>query len=570
MQSLYEIWSRVIENLKNSFSEDYMDLWISGLRLDVLNSRVAVVVGREDFKCEFVKDNCIQAIEQALEEIIGYHIDVVVLSEENGLPDLTPYEDDSFVVYDDKSETEPKTKDNQKSKKGFFAYLKRPFSYIFRITEDINTYYGEDPLFKKTLVVILKLYKVIIVVLLISAIFLGGYFWNDSKNNASLIMSLNYEESAKGLNPNSTRFNIYEVKSKDVISQMLCYFGMEDSPEMIKKIEKGISIKPCNLKEFRTESYYFTTSYSINLKKPAEIKDVTAAEMLTYLNKAYKDKFYSSYTENRSILSFDIDQFDESEYLTISDLLNLKAQQLSKYLNMRKKQSKTFSDSLTGETFSSLNEKIDNFCNYDIVGYRSYVLETGISNNKVHYVRTLDYQNLMNKVDYDKSFASYDVRYDGISIYDESMISIVMIPTIDYEHKSYYMSKTKTGMDNMANQADNFLTTAQNIAKTIEVNNDTIAKINAGHNAKSDIDKANVMIVDMQNKLAKISEEIEHLDKEYIAYRTNDYITIKRDSPSISDNIQLSNLIVILAVLAFAMFALIFSRMKYLNRGDKK
>lgn len=444
------------------------------------------------------------------------------------------------------------------------------FSPVIKVTDNVNKYYGDQTLLKKTLISAIKLHKLLVPGIVILLVFFGIFFWVQSDNTATMIMSLNYEESAKGLNPNGTRFNIYEVKSEDVIRQVLYYFGMDEKSVDIKSISDGITITPLNVKEFDSEDYYINTSYRIKLKKPDSIKDVTAKQMLTYLNKAFKDKFYSNYAENRSILSFDINQFDESEYNTIADLLSLKANQLSKYLNMRKKQSKTFAEETTGETFISMSEKINNFCDYDIAKYRSFVLESGLSHNKVHYVRTLDYKNLMNGIEYDKNMESYNVRYDGISIYDESMISIVMIPTIDYEHKNYYMSKTKTGMDSMASQADNFLETAQATAKKIEDNNDIIKKMNAGINAPTDIDKANKMIVDMQNKLASISNEIEIVDKEYIAHRTNNYITIKMDNSSLKDRLQIENLIIVFVAFVAVVFGGLWLVIKRRNRGDRQ
>lgn len=467
-----------------------------------------------------------------------------------------------------------KKPDGQKKNNSAGAFIKKSIRFVLKpvmkVTDNVQEYYGTQTSFKKTFISAIKLHNILVPVLVVLLVFFGAFFWVKSSNTASMIMSLNYEESAKGLNPNGTRFNIYEVKSDDVIRQVLYYFGIDEKSVDIKSISNGITITPLNVKEFDSDDYYINTSYRIRLKKPSSIKDVTAKQMLTYLNKAYKDKFYSNYAENRAILSFDISQFDESEYNTIADLLSLKADQLSKYLNMRKKQSKTFAEATTGETFISLSEKMNNFCDYDIARYRSYVLETGLSHNKVHYVRTLDYKNLMSGIEYDKNMESYNVRYDGISLYDEAMISIVMIPTIDYEHKNYYMSKTKTGMDSMASQADNFLETAQATAKKIEDNNDIIKKVNAGKNVPTDIDKANKMIVDMQNKLASISSEIELVDKEYIAHRTNNYITLKMDNLSVKDRLQVENLIIVFVAFVVVVFGGLWLIIKRRNRGDRR
>ncbi len=52
--------------------------------------------------------------------------------------------------------------------------------------------------------------------------------------------------------------------------------------------------------------------------------------------------------------------------------------------------------------------------------------------------------------------AYYDADKKGISIYEKSMTSIMMIPTVD-EDSEYYMSRTKTAMDALARAADSAL-----------------------------------------------------------------------------------------------------------------
>lgn len=53
------------------------------------------------------------------------------------------------------------------------------------------------------------------------------FFLYRSSNTATAEMSLNYEEAANGLNPNATRFNAYNIASKEVVEDMLGYCGIK-------------------------------------------------------------------------------------------------------------------------------------------------------------------------------------------------------------------------------------------------------------------------------------------------------------------------------------------------------
>ncbi|MBQ7573396.1 MAG: hypothetical protein IJT23_03980 [Clostridia bacterium] len=441
---------------------------------------------------------------------------------------------------------------------------------LSKLLNDIESNYNDHSAIKMTLIGLFRLRIAICLSVVLVMICAACFFVMQNDSEASAQMSLNYEESAKGLNPNSTRFNTYELKSPEVVEKMLYYCGIDPETVDMDNLINSISISPTNSKGFSPDNYYIATSYKVSIKKPADIKEANADDLLAFLCKAYTDIFYSRYADNRSILDFDVEEFDDKEFLLVADLLELKAQQQSKYLNTRVKQSKTFTDGSSDDTFKSLAEAVEDFRNYDIESYRSYVLQTGIAHNKAHYTGVLDYLNLTNKIKYDKDIASYTVRYDGISLYNEAMISIVMIPTIDREKQNYYMSKTKTGMDYMASQADNFLATAQETAKKIETNSDILAKIQAGKNSDAAVKKAYKMIDDMQIKFSEMSRRIESIDKAYVKYKTKDYVTFQMKGMSLMQKIRPDLLIMLAFVLVVGAFGALWIRFKYFAGGGKR
>lgn len=449
-------------------------------------------------------------------------------------------------------------------------FFKKLFSPITKVLDGVETDFTDSSRPKKTLISMFKL-KVPICIILVVAIFASAlYFMFESNNVASTEMSLNYVESAYGLNPNSTRFNVSDIESPEVVSNMLTYCGIDPESVDLQSVIENITVTPVNNKAFseEEEAYYITSTYKITLKKPSCIKGVSTDELLTFLCKAYKDNLYMNYTENRSILEFDIEKFNDKEYLEIADLLDLKAQQLEKYLNTRVKQGKTFTDRASNETFKSLSKKLDDLRNYDISRYRSYVIESGCSHDKASYIRSLSYINRMKGITYSKDMAGYIVHNQGIKMYDEAMISVVMIPSIDESKNTYYMSKTKTGMDYMASKADSYLATAQATAKEISVNKEIMAKMNAGKNTKPEIDKADTMISKIRDKFSDLSRLIESIDKAFIKYKTKDYLTFKDTNPSIMQKFKVDSLFVIAVALVIVIYAAIWVRFRFFKGGN--
>ena len=442
-----------------------------------------------------------------------------------------------------------------------------PLADVF---EGIKTDFADRSCARKTLIACLKLKTPICIFLAVAIVVAGTYFFIKSDNTATAEMSLNYEQSANGLNPNSTRFNAYDIASQEVAKQTLAYSGIDPEKADINGMVNGISIRPTNARAFSKDDYFISTSFQITLKKPSSIKGISTHDLLNFLCKSYKDHLYSKYTENRSILDFDIDQFQDVEFLEIADLLDLKAQQIEKYLNTRVKQGKSFTEQESDETFKSLVQKVDDLREYDIAKYRAFIIEAGCSHDKVRYIKALSYTNLIKGLSYKKDMAAYLVHKSGIQMYNEAMISVVMIPSIDLAKNTYYMSKTKTAMDYMASQSDNYLATAQETAKEISVNQNTVNKMAAGANSNADIQKATNMITEIRQKFSELSRQIETVDKAYVKYKTKDYLTFKIENPSLMQKLQVTTLFELAAVLILGIYTVIWLKFRYFSGGSKE
>lgn len=408
-----------------------------------------------------------------------------------------------------------------------------------------------------------KRWYVFLAVFLVAFAALCGFHYAKSYRTASTVLSLDYEEASKGLTPSQTRFNIFEIQSGKVMERLIEYAGLEGkiTPE---ELSKCISVQATHDKSVSGNVNYISTSFVVRFTVNDAMAGRTADDMLSLLCKAYREYFVEHYGYNHSILAFDTDDLKfNDEYLLAVDLLELKCSQLEKYVQLRQWESKNYQDPDTGNSFSALEQRVNSFYTYDLARLRSYIIENGIANDKAGLVSMLDYKNRMDRLMYDKLMAAYDEDNNGIRLYDAAMSAVVMIPTQD-QTLQYYMSRTKTGMDNMALHADAQLEGAAERMEQIKYSTYLTEKLGAAVSDRKKTEKADAMIHEMEATLDKLAADIEAVDSAYTSARARNYISFSDDSTGFKDQIGLVRsilyaVLILIAILACVLLWNIFS-----------
>ena len=270
----------------------------------------------------------------------------------------------------------------------------------------------------------------ILILFLIITLSLCGFHYIRNLHTASTILSLDYEEASKGLTPNGMRFNIFEIRSVEVMERLIRYAGLEGkiTPD---ELSECISVKATHDKSVSGNVNYISTSFIVRLTNNI-IDRIKAEDLLSLLCKAYREYFVDHYGFNHTILSFNIDDLKfNDEYLMTVDLLEMKCSQLEKYVQLRNRESKNYQDPDTGISFSSLEQRLSNFYTYDLAKLRSYIIENGIANDRAGLISMLDYKIRMDSLKHNKMMAAYEEDNKGIQMYDAAMSAVVMIPTQD-------------------------------------------------------------------------------------------------------------------------------------------
>ena len=300
-----------------------------------------------------------------------------------------------------------------------------------------------------------------------------------SADSATASLSFNYSEAALGMNPNKTRFNAYEIVSDEVMERAIRRVGLQDSLTA-SQLAQCLYLSPegtgsANGSEYISTNYYL----SINTRK-LELGSRKATDLLQSVCESYREIFQSNYCDNQSLLKEKLEVTSACEpYLRLNEL-EVRAEGLNRYLNARLQENKSFTDEANPDSatnnFTTLGKKINNLVDYDLPNAMAFVIEGGVARDPSMLTSILEYKNKIDDLAMRTQQAYYDADKKGISIYEKSMTSIMMIPTVD-EDSEYYMSRTKTAMDALARAADASLADATDYQSEIVSTNYVIQKI---------------------------------------------------------------------------------------------
>ena len=405
--------------------------------------------------------------------------------------------------------------------KGLRRFFKRSDEKFTNVNlEDAN-------IFKRILFIVLSNIKTIVVLMCVFVFISLIVTYTGSFNKKSVVLSLNYEEASKGQNPNLTRYNVYELKSDRVMERVISNAGLQDvltPTELSEHIDIAENSSGKTIDPNDSSTYYISTSYTVSYRMNREIKNISVDDMMTLICKSYNDMFHEENVGTKSVLKYDLGDIEGKEYIEIAKLFTNKSDQMLRYIQQRIEENATYRSDITGQSFQTIKKMIQNVQNYSIKKYSAFVLESGLSRNKDHYIRTLNYKNDMLNINYQKFMIDYNVRKQQVQDYDSAMIGTVMVPSIN-EKQEYYMSRTNTGTDYLTKEADYSLSQGNAVDRDIIDNNDIIAKVNASTADEESYKKADELIKTVDEELKQVANTADTTDKEYIKHTTKDYLT---------------------------------------------
>lgn len=403
-------------------------------------------------------------------------------------------------------------------------------------------------------------YKIAAVCLVLAlALSITNYYKSSSRASANI--SLNYAEASLGLNPNRTRFDINEFKSTAVMERAIQKAGLSDdvSPDKLASCISLSAVDPVNAS---SSSDYINTTYHISFVNHLGIKNPDTATLFQILCSTYKDYFMENYGDNQGLLTNEFPDFFEDEPFLRLKSLSMRAEQINRYVSARVRENESYTDEESGQSFLMISKELQNVIDYDIPTINSFILKSGLAQNRDRLISTLNYKVKIEDLEYQRQMAFYNSDKNGINLYDRAMSAIVMIPTID-EMNEFYMSKTKIAIDKMAKSADSCLEEATSYQSEIEDTKYIISSMRTGGDAQR-MEKVTNMLDNLSDNINTILENLRTVDASFIKYKTQNYLMFNDNVTSFSQQIKART--VVRDVFGFLVLCFLFFLAKTLTK----
>lgn len=339
--------------------------------------------------------------------------------------------------------------------------------------------------------------------------------------SATTTMSLNYEESVTGKTPNGARFSESEFLTQEYLEAILQATGLQDDLTT-SELADCISISPTNSRLVTGENdYYISSSYHIDLKLPWSLwGKITAQDLLDQICRVYLKRFTADYRINATSLDISFD-YSDMDYEEIGSYFRMMIGRINNYLTVRNDQAGSYL-STSGQSYSAIKKQVQNLQSYTLSEYQSYIWENGVAKNNARCIDDLNELNRTLRWSEMSDSQKSDIFMNILDNYNNKMVSSVLIPTYDSDG-SFYMSRTKVGIDDLALRANELLSSAVDAQETITTNNSKITALEQPTEAQ-ELQVAQSMVDVITQQLASIVSATRELDADCYAQRISRYL----------------------------------------------
>ncbi len=390
-------------------------------------------------------------------------------------------------------------------------------------------------------------------------------FTINSESSASKTISLNYEESTKGKTPNGSRFSLSDFLVQDYMNDIIDEIGFQGELTAAD-LSDIISIYPTSNGRVVTDEdgYYINSSYTVSVKLPRELQlKISADDLLDKVCDTFEKQFINANRVTVKSLTLDAD-YDEMDYDEISSYFYMMLNRIKNYIDVRNNQNGSFiSDN--GLSYSAIRKACINLQIYTLAEFDGYIWENGVSKDRDRRIANLKEINRELTWDYKSNSEKSQKLMDVLEGYNNKLVSSVLIPTYD-SNGAFYMSRTKVGIDDLALQADTYLSEAVSLNKSISTNLSKLSAL-ARVPGAAKLARANEMVAQISSELGDIISQISDVDTACYAQRINGYLMFTKPETSLMESLNVMSSIEVALIVCLLWYVL---AVLFIYRRQKK
>lgn len=380
--------------------------------------------------------------------------------------------------------------------------------------------------------------KYLAILLIITVLFgIAGELYNIFilARQKCMVIDFNYPGAEQGLNPDGSMFDISDLKSDEVLKNAAA--GMKDKNYDVDTLKSRIFITTrissslldsvvSDVQDDKNTVYMPTTFYVYYSQKNKLSKNESKIFMEN-LAAAYEKYFNEKYSEKNDILDYSEDTFDFSnkDYSQIYRMFYNKADSMITYVKTHHSENRAFYTE-DGAHLGTASKKLENFRDVSLEDFNAYIIQNAVSKNNTDYVKRLQHLIENKNIEYTKQQDASDISKYALSIYDPKIAAIAFVPSMDTQ-KSYYMSRTKTGIDDLTrNSYETGMEASKTLGEIVGYQNEYQKFSSVETSSEANIARAEQMVSSLSAELAALSAEIKQIDNEYLSRKTRHYFNI--------------------------------------------
>lgn len=294
-------------------------------------------------------------------------------------------------------------------------------------------------------------------------------------NGRSIIITINSASISKGQNSDGTAFDIYQILNDKVLEAAAEKLGGTITAAELKEhlslsdalmTETNKQLKQSIL-DGEDQNTYFPAAYRVTYENVTDASGigqqilglfrVSSAnrkdQILNAVAQSYQEYYEASYLTYDKMFLIDWDRMDTMDYYNRAEAVRTEAMRILRFLQDKANENPTAGSASAKLTYSDLENDLWRLISVDIENHRAYIIQNSITTSRKNLLRQFRYMEEIYKEEKERKTEEYLILDDAVDMYDSTTTKVVFIPALDQDD-SFYMNRTKVGLDYLVEQAD--------------------------------------------------------------------------------------------------------------------
>ena len=305
---------------------------------------------------------------------------------------------------------------------------------------------------RKSFLVYLLAFALVFAICCVYAVFQMETSW-------SVTITINSASVSKGQNPDGTAFDIYEILGDEVLeaaSEKL------DGKISAAELKQHLSVSDAfgakanqqlkqSILDGEYDNTYFPTVYRLTYTKmPGRI---SAERILEAVTESYQEVYEASFLTYDPMFEIDWTDIDAMDYYNRAEALRTEAMRILRFLQDKANEPPVAESSSQKLRYGDLSNDLWQLISVDIEHHQAYIIQNSITSSRKELLRQFRYMEEIYVEEMERKTEEYLVLDEAVDMYDSSTTKVVFIPALDQDN-SFYMNRTKVGLDYLVESAD--------------------------------------------------------------------------------------------------------------------